>query len=375
MIYTTVSLFILSVVGIGTLYICKGLGRPIKHSYLLARAFFMILGLAFFLLGRCFLIRSWPYASFFSTLLYILGAQISLWSIGITAEILGNQPHIEEHEGYIEEYIEEHEEYTKEYIEEPSEFNSGQIAMRRSMPILSFVALLAVAIFVIYIGYDLLRPKPHYYPAYGPDLSSIGFIQQVSAETRLPEKPTWVTKTVNSTDRFGKEMVVEIGVLWDPYRWVKGSTEQVSIDDSEKVKFSVGDVIRNFQNTEKRPIIVVGTASHENSVENPELEIGRSQKRADTLVNLCGEHFINHPHLYSLNLGAFRTDRKYSVFSASERRVILLVIKKGEDSLDLTSGVKNALIRAKVEQGFIFDARDYSLFETDRFQVMPRLNF
>jgi hypothetical protein len=149
--------------------------------------------------------------------------------------------------------------------------------------------------------------------------SDLGFLQQVSAETRLPERPTWVTETVKSTDRFGKEIEVVVGVLWDPYRWVKGSAEQVSIDDAEKARFSVGDVIKNFQNTEKRPIIVVGTASHENAVENPEPEIGRAQARADTLVTLCGEHFINRPHIYSLNLGAFRTDRRYSVFSASAR--------------------------------------------------------
>jgi len=363
MIYTTVSLFAISILGVETLLISRGLGYQIKHRHLLARAFFMMLGLAIFLLGMCFNIKSWPYASFFSTLLYILGVQISLWSIGITAEILGNQPHIDEHE-----------EYTEEYIEEPREFSSGRLAWRLSKSILSLAAYSAMTAFAIYVGYDLFWLKYNHIE-YGPKLSSIGFIQQVNAETRLPEKPTWVTETVKSTDRFGREMVVEIGVLWDPYRWVKGSTEQVSIDDAEKVKFSVGDVIRNFQDSEKRPIIVVGTASHENAVENPELEIGRAQARADTLVSLCGEHFINRPHIYSLNLGAFKTDRKYSTFSASERRVILLVIMKGEDSLDLTSGVKNALIRAKVEQGFIFDARDYSLFETTRFQVVPKLNF
>jgi len=203
----------------------------------------------------------------------------------------------------------------------------------------------------------------------------VGFIKQVSAETRLPEKPDWVTETVKSVDRFGKEIVVEIGVLWDPYRWVRGSTKYVSIDDFGENRSSVEDVIRNFQNDEKRPIIVVGTASHENEEENPEREISRAQERADALVAVCGEHFINRPHIYSLNLGAFRTERRFSVFSASERRVILLVIKKGEDSLDLTSGVKNALIKAKAEQGFIFDARDYSLFDTDRFKVVPRLNF
>jgi hypothetical protein len=346
MIYTTVSLFILSVVGIGTLFIFKGVGRPIKHSYLLARALFAILGIAIFLLGRCFHIRSWPYAPFFSTLLYILGTQISLWSIGITAEILGNLPH----------------------TEESSQYSRAHSSV--SLP--GFALSLAMVALVISF---FTNPWPNAPWSQKYLKSDLGFIQQVSAETILPEKPDWVATTVKSTDRFGKEMEVVVGVLWDPYRWVKGSTEQVSSDDAEKARFSVGDVIKNFQNTEKRPIIVVGTASHENAVENPELEIDRAQKRADTLVKLCGEHFINRPHIYSLNLGAFNSDQRYSVFSASERRVILLVIMKGEDSLDLTSGVKNALIKAKTEQGFIFDARDYSLFETDRFQVAPKLNF
>jgi hypothetical protein len=280
----------------------------------------------------------------------MLGTQIGLWSIGISGEIIGNRP----------------------LTEGDSEFGSLLNAIledKRSLS-LAFISVI-MSFLAISIVDDISRSR--YSTGLPP--RSIGFIQQVRAETILPKRPDWVTKTVKSADKFGKEIEVVVGVLWDPYRWVKGSTEQVSIDDTEKDKFSVGEVIKNFQDSEKRPIIVVGTASHENAVENPELEIDRAQKRADALVTLCGEHFINRPHIYSLNLGAFRMDRRYSVFSASERRVILLVIMKGEDSLDLTSGIKNALIKAKVEQGFIFDARDYSLFETTRFQVMPRLNF
>ena len=348
MIYITVSLFALSLAGVETLLICKGFGRQIKNSYLLARALFAIFGLAIFLLGVCFHLRSWPYAVFFSTLFGMLGSQIGLWSMGISGEIIGNRP----------------------LTEGASEFGSLLNGILESR--LSLASGIILGVLAISIVENIHRSR------YGNGLPprSIDFIQQVRAETSLPERPAWLTETVKSTDRYGKEIEVVVGVLWDPYRWVKGSTEQVSIDeDTEKARFSVGDVIKNFQNTEKRPIIVIGTASHENAVENPEQEIGRAKARGDTLVTLCGEHFINRPHIYSLNLGAFRMDRRHSVFSASERRVILLVIMKGEDSLDLTSGVKNALIKAKAEQSFIFDARDYSLFETTRFQVVPRLNF
>ncbi len=351
MINITFSLLALSIVGVVILLICKGLGRPINSGYLLARGFFLIFGMGILLLGICFHLKSWPYATFFSALFGVLGAQIGLWSIGISGEILGNRPQTDEF----------------------GEFSLGLNTIGLSNSALQFANIVLVTIMSVSLLYFYSPWLAEF--VFNKKLDSIGFIQQVHAETKLPEKPTWVTETVKSTDRFGKEIEVEIGILWDPYRWVKGSTEDVSIDDAEKVKFSIGDVIRNFQNSENRPIIAVGTASHENAVENPEQETNRAQARADRLVTLCGEHFINLPHIYSLNLGAFKTDRSYSVFSASERRVILLVIKKGEDSLDLTSGVKNALIKAKVEQGFIFDARDYSLFDTTRFQVVQRLNF
>lgn len=353
MINLTFSLLFFSIVGVTALLIFKGFGHPIKIGYMLARGFFLIFGISILLLGVCFHLMSWPYATFFSPLFGMLGAQIGLWSIGISGEILGNRPNIDE---------------TGQISLGMSSLGASNYFFRTAITVgMALTIVFFISQYYLFM-YNGERGKNLF-------IGSIDFIQQVHAETKLPERPNWVTETVKSTDRFGKGIEVEIGVLWDPYRWVKGSTEDVSVDDAEKVKFSIEEIIRNFQNTEKRPIIVVGTASHENAAENPEQEINRAQARADRLVTLCGEHFINLPHVYSLNLGAFKTDRRYSVFSASERRVILLVIKKGEDSLDLTSGVKSALIKAKEEQGFIFDAGNYSLFDTTRFQVMPRLNF
>jgi len=189
--------------------------------------------------------------------------------------------------------------------------------------------------------------------------------------------PDWKTETVNVTDSRGDRIKIVLGVLWDPYKWVKGDSLHVAIDLEETSKHRIEEVINFFQNDEERPLIVVGMASHENADINPEAEIARASGRADKLVEVCGKHFTkNKPHIYSLNLGAFRPDKKPSIYSASERRVVILVIEEGEYSPDLTEGVRRALIKANVEQDFIFDARDYSLFDDrDRFKVLRRLNF
>jgi hypothetical protein len=208
-----------------------------------------------------------------------------------------------------------------------------------------------------------------------PATETDSFIKIDTVTNQLPEKPDWKTTTVKTTDSQGNAVEVLLGVLWDPYRWVKADAHFVSLDLDEKVRYPIEDIIKAFQNDEKRPIIVVGTASHENAIENPEREIARAADRADNLVAVCGQHFINKPHIYSLNLGAYRPDKNPSTFSASERRVILLVIQEGESSPELTAEVKKILAKAKTEQNFIFDARDYSLFDTDRFQVVRRMNF
>jgi hypothetical protein len=241
--------------------------------------------------------------------------------------------------------------------------------------VLACLVLLVLAATVVWGGMTLLtKDKKGTEGGFKID-GDISFIKIVNTENNLIVPPDWKTTTIKTVDSKGNEIEVVLGVLWDPYRWVKASTRYVALDLDEKDKYPIEDIIKTFHNDEKRPIIVVGTASHENAKENPEEEIARAADRADKLVTICGQHFINRPHIFSLNLGAYKPDRNPSIYSASERRVILLVIEKGENSPDLTAEIKKILEKAKKEQNFIFDARDYSLFDSDRFQVVRRMNF
>jgi hypothetical protein len=80
--------------------------------------------------------------------------------------------------------------------------------------------------------------------------------------------------------------------------------------------------------------------------------------------------------------------------SATSPVVVEIVLQRGESACELLTepcelaancldrlmikiktSRRKLTIKAKAEQGFIFDARDYSLFETTRFEVVPRLNF
>jgi hypothetical protein len=247
----------------------------------------------------------------------------------------------------------------------------------KSKPVLIVLAILVIAGLV----YSLISRRDDKAGSTSPSGSNlittgdVSFIKLTSSINFLQEQPEWKTATIK-TGESGSGIEVVLGVLWDPYRWVKADSQRVAIDTEERVTFAIEDVIRAFQDDEKRPIVVIGLASHENADEHPDEEIARASDRADKLVDVCSKHFVNNrPHIYSVNLGAFRPGRNPSIYSASERRVALMVIVNGEGTPNLTAEIKKALIKAKEEQKFIFDARDYSLFDTDRFQVNPRANF
>ena len=251
------------------------------------------------------------------------------------------------------------------------------IVFGHAKPVLACLALLLAAALVFFIISKIGKNSGA--EAEGATntitVGDISFIKVVYTESPLP-KPDWNVTTVKTIDSRGKEVEVILGVLSAPYKWVKADTHYVAIDREEKVRYKIEDIIKTFQDDEKRPIIVVGLASHENVKENPEEEIDRAADRADKLAALCSEHFKkNKPHIYSLNIGGFKPNNNTSMFSATERRVVLLVINQGEDTPDLTAEVKKALIKASQEQNFILDARDYSLFNTDRFRVTPMANF
>lgn len=179
----------------------------------------------------------------------------------------------------------------------------------------------------------------------------------------------WKQGNVIVQDENGKAFGIQVGVLWDPYRWVLGSSSKVGIDDAESLL--IEQVIQRSPTGGNRPIIVVGTASHENSDDDPEKERERAGARADRLNALCQSHYPD-ADIYSLNLGFYRASSASSSSSATERRVILLVVTCADEGADFNSGVRNALIEASELDDFSFDVRDYSNFDQTKFRVHER---
>ncbi|HYO13847.1 MAG TPA: hypothetical protein VE685_11695 [Thermoanaerobaculia bacterium] len=191
----------------------------------------------------------------------------------------------------------------------------------------------------------------------------------------------WGSCVVTAEDKNNKKIEVALGFLrgvragmpWTPLEWALGSTTHVGIDGSASLR--IEDVIASSPEAETRPIIVVGTASHENSASNPGREEARAGSRADHLANLCTQRHSG-ADLYRLNLGFFQETRNdvclptmSSGSSGSERRIVMMVVTQQETGVDLTSGVRNALLEAAEVQACNFDARSYSNFDESRFRL------
>lgn len=207
-------------------------------------------------------------------------------------------------------------------------------------------------------------------------LGSPGSHSVIFAPTIVQNKSRmeWVHDLVQVRDRHGKSMEIEVGMLrkvgvgmmWNPYKWVLGSTSEVGIDDKE-VR-NIEEAIESSPAEESRPIIAVGMASHENTDVDPDREEALAGYRAERLVDLCQRRFPG-ADIYSLNLGFYHGDTSSTASSASERRVVLMVITSWEEGAHLNSGVRNALIAIADEKRFSFDARNYSKFSENRFSI------
>lgn len=180
----------------------------------------------------------------------------------------------------------------------------------------------------------------------------------------------WQRAVVPVQDKQGKRMTVAIGVLSDPFRWVLNSTERVEIGPTASLP--VEDVLASLPEGETRPIIAVGTASHENAKEWPQVETARADVRADRLVSICQKKY-QEADIYSVSLGYFRASgNSEDIVSSSERRLILLVIESWEKGADFGAGVFEALKQASMDRRFSFDARNYSNFNEGHFRLVER---
>jgi hypothetical protein len=204
-----------------------------------------------------------------------------------------------------------------------------------------------------------------------PERPTIIFSSNVSINGPRIE---WMHDIVLARDNNNKEIAievgtlgkVEVGMLWNPYKWVIGSTSQVGIDEKEIL--NIEDAISSSPASETRPIIAVGMASSENSAYDPGREEARAGDRADRLVSLCQRRYPE-ADIHSLNLGFFRRDASTSISRASERRVVLMVVTGWEEGADLNSGARDALLRMAEDKRFSFDARNYSNFAAEKFQI------
>jgi len=213
-------------------------------------------------------------------------------------------------------------------------------------------------------------PEPPPIPADPPSPISSTFIEirviEGSPDTNIF---IWISTPISVVDNSGNRLDVTVGVLWDPYRWIVGSASLVGIDEDQSQP--IENVFQQFRDTETRPIIAVGMASHENS-ENPGQEEFRADARADRLVALCQEHFASRPEIYKLNLGVHKKTTRTPIESAKERRVVLLVITRRENNADLDSGIRNALIEVSKNKTLDFDPTQYSNFVQGRFHVQRK---
>lgn len=186
--------------------------------------------------------------------------------------------------------------------------------------------------------------------------------------------PYWIMTHVETKDRCGKGLGITLGALSDSYRWIYESDSKVGISLNESL--DIETVIAAIPNTVAQPVIAVGLASHEHPQDNPAEEISRAQRRVDKLIALSDRHFkVNHPELYSLNLGYYTKQSELSrEQSAIERRVILIEVTHREDNAELNSGVRNALIAMMEKKSLVegFDPDKYSNFTEDKFIVKPR---
>lgn len=262
---------------------------------------------------------------------------------------------------------------------------AGNVVDKSFYVLFALTALIAVAAVLTGACPPLPRPvmvRTDVSPtvSFAPQVNATLFQINVNSNNRttstffINNPPSFQTAHVQTQDRCGKSLGIELGMLSDKYRWVYVSDSKVGISLKESVE--IDEVFQHIPNTVSLPVIAVGLASHEHAEDDASSEIGRALRRVDNLVKAADTHFtVNRPELYSLNIGYY-TGRSTlpSDESAIERRVILMQVTSREKDTDLNSGVRNALIKLKEEKKLVegFDPDAYSEFPPEKFSVKPR---
>jgi hypothetical protein len=150
-------------------------------------------------------------------------------------------------------------------------------------------------------------------------------------------------------------------------RWLLGSTTHVGIHDGDSIL--IQRVISSLAPSAELPVILVGMASHENAMDNPDEENRRAQIRTDAMADYASSHFTRRPEIRKLNLGAYRGADSSTVNSATERYVVVVEVTCRNEGADITSGIRNALIDSRQRGDLPFDPEAYTNFASEGFMV------
>lgn len=214
---------------------------------------------------------------------------------------------------------------------------------------------LTIAIYVVVIASPAPASPPNP-PKPAPADSSV-----------FPHDTVWDVDTIPAYDDEGHAITFLIGTLNDNFRWLLGSTKLVGINGRDSVPVTAA--LAKLRPDITQPLVVVGMASHENARENLPEENGRAQERTDVMAQFAEEHFIHHPTVYKVNLGADTVSRTSSAISAVERRVVVLQLTCVDKGADVRSGMRNALIEARRRGNTSIDGGRYSNFSPERFSI------
>jgi hypothetical protein len=176
----------------------------------------------------------------------------------------------------------------------------------------------------------------------------------------------WQPVVASGRDESGKQILVQINILAEEYRWQYGSSTEIELNGKPE---DLPAHIRSLDiSTAKAGIVCVGTASVEGARARQQF---LANERAEKLLALLRSELKPKVPLYALNLGRFKGGEGPPLSpkeTAPQRRVIVVEILGQDEGVKLDEAVYNALIAAREDKPPIaFDVRDY--YERDFYRA------
>jgi len=168
----------------------------------------------------------------------------------------------------------------------------------------------------------------------------------------------WVPTPFEGTDGKGLKVKGMLGVLWDPVKWRLGQSTTVTIGAASH---KLEEVLAPFRDNEERAILVIGLASEEGTLNDPEGQRKLAEDRTDYLLRVCENHFKKSQGFFALSLG-YHSITHSRTETESQRRVIVMVINFADKDVNYTEAVYNGLAEMEQNHKLRFHPSEYTNF-------------